>query len=98
MPKHQEPTAQEQPNIGAGLLAPMAMDRILGDWSAEASTLFDELAAQNNAALERLKTCKDSTDVLKVEQAWVSARSRTFLESGVRFASVFANASSKLPA
>lgn len=97
MPKHQENTALEPSSWAAGLPSPMAMDRILGDWGAEASSLFDELAAQNDAALEQLKTCQDSAEVLKVEQGWMTARSRTFLESGIRFAKVFANASSKLP-
>lgn len=59
-------------------------------WTREAQRFQDELSVQGTTALEQLKACKSPLDVLSVEQAWVAARSKAYLETGLRFAQAFA--------
>lgn len=59
-------------------------------WQDEATRYVEELAAQGRKTLGRLSACKTPLDVLSVEQDWVRARSRFYLESGLRFADAFA--------
>jgi hypothetical protein len=66
------------------------VDTGLNSWSFELQRYFTELSSHNMAALERLRACKTPFDVLKVEQDWMSARSKSYLESGLRLAKTFA--------
>lgn len=59
-------------------------------WLKETQRFQEEMFSQGAAALERLRTCKSPVDVLTVEQAWVAARSRAYLEAGPRFAKILA--------
>jgi hypothetical protein len=59
-------------------------------WEGEAARYVDELAAQGRTTLGQLCECKTPLDVLSVEQDWLRARSRFYLESGLRFADAFA--------
>jgi hypothetical protein len=67
-------------------------------WSDEMRRHFDELAAQGAAVLEDLARCQTPYDVLKVEQAWLIARSKSYFDSGLRFAGIFADATRALAA
>jgi hypothetical protein len=67
-------------------------------WSEEMRRHFDELAAQGAAVLEDLARCQTPYDVLKVEQAWLMARSKSYFDSGLRFAGIFADATRALAA
>ena len=66
------------------------MEAGLQTWTQEAQRFYDELALQGQAALEQLKTCKSPIDLFGVEQAWMAARSKAYMESGKRFAEAFA--------
>jgi hypothetical protein len=66
------------------------MEASLAAWTQEAQRFYDEMSAQGRTALEQLKACQSPVEVLSVEQAWLAARSKAYLESGVRFAQVFA--------
>jgi len=68
----------------------VAMGAAYEQWAKESQRLYDEMTAQGSEALEQLKTCKSPMDVLSVEQAWLAARSKTMMESGMRFAQAFA--------
>lgn len=68
----------------------VAMEVSLTAWTEEAQRFYDELALQGQVALEQLKKCQSPLEVLNVEQAWVAARSKAYLESGLRFAQTFA--------
>lgn len=59
-------------------------------WQQETSRFLEELIRQDRATLDRLCECKSPLEVLSVEQEWVRARSRSYLESGLRFAQAFA--------
>jgi hypothetical protein len=59
-------------------------------WEGEAARYVDELAVQGRTTLGQLCECKTPLDVLSVEQDWLRARSRFYLESGLRFADAFA--------
>ena len=59
-------------------------------WQDEATRYVEELAAQGQKTLGRLSDCRTPLDVLSVEQDWVRARSRFYLESSLRFADAFA--------
>ena len=61
-------------------------------WEDEATRYVEELTAQGQKTLDRLCDCKTPLDVLSIEQDWMRARSRFYLESGVRFADAFADA------
>jgi hypothetical protein len=68
------------------------------EWTKESQRLLDEMSAQSFAALEQLKTCKTPLEVLNVEQAWLAARSKVYMDSGMRFARTFANLAGSLTA
>ena len=59
-------------------------------WEDQATRYVEELSAQGRKTLDRLCECRTPLDVLSVEQDWVRARSRFYLESGLRFADAFA--------
>ncbi len=66
------------------------MEAGLEAWTQEAQRFYEELSLQGHTALEQLKACQSPVDVLSVEQAWLAARSKAYLESGMRFAQAFA--------
>jgi hypothetical protein len=68
----------------------VTMEASLAAWTEETQRFYDELALQGKVALEQLKKCQSPIEVLNVEQAWVAARSKAYLESGLRFAQTFA--------
>lgn len=59
-------------------------------WEQETSRFLEELIEQDRRTFDQLCECKSPLDVLAVEQDWVRARSRAYLESGLRFAGAFA--------
>jgi hypothetical protein len=59
-------------------------------WEDEAERYLEELAAQGRETFGQLCGCKTPLDVLSVEQDWLRARSRFYLESSLRFADAFA--------
>jgi hypothetical protein len=67
----------------------VTMEASLAAWTEETQRFYDELALQGQVALEQLKKCQSPIEVLNVEQAWVAARSKAYLESGLRFAQTF---------
>ena len=66
------------------------MEAGLAEWAKEAQRFYDEMSAQGAEVLEQLKGCKSPLDVLSVEQAWLAARSKSYLDTGLRFAQAFA--------
>ena len=67
-----------------------AMEAGLAAWTEEAQRFYDELSLQGQVALDQLRKCQSPMEVLNVEQAWMAARSKAYLESGLRFAQAFA--------
>jgi hypothetical protein len=67
-----------------------ALQTALNTWSQEAETFYGQMASQGSAALAQLQACKSPLEVLNVEQAWLAARSKAYLDSGLRFAQAFA--------
>ena len=65
-------------------------------WTKEAQRFHEEMSVQGTSALEQLKACTSPLEVLSVEQAWVAARSRAYLETGLRFAQAFATIAQSL--
>lgn len=61
-------------------------------WEGEAARYAEELSAQGRKTLGQLCDCRTPLDVLSVEQDWVRARSRFYMESGLRYAGAFAAA------
>ena len=59
-------------------------------WTQEAQRFYDEMSIQGQTAIERLKACQSPVEVLSVEQAWLAARSKAYIESSLRFAQAFA--------
>jgi hypothetical protein len=68
----------------------VTMEASLAAWTEETQRFYDELALQGQVALDQLKKCQSPLEVLNIEQAWVAARSKAYLESGLRFAQTFA--------
>lgn len=60
-----------------------------GAWGRETQRFYDEMSAQGSAAFEQLKACKSPLDVLGVEQAWLSARSKACMDAGTRMAQTY---------
>jgi len=67
-----------------------ALQAALNTWSQEAEAFYGQMASQGSAALAQLQACKSPLEVLNVEQAWLAARSKAYLDSGLRFAQAFA--------
>jgi hypothetical protein len=67
----------------------VTMEASLTAWTEETQRFYDELALQGKVAIEQLKKCQSPIEILNVEQAWVAARSKAYLESGLRFAQAF---------
>jgi hypothetical protein len=59
-------------------------------WTHETQRFYEEMSLQGRAAFEQLKACQSPVDVLSVEQAWLAARSKAYMESSLRFAQAFA--------
>jgi hypothetical protein len=91
-PSHPEAKAYspQSRSGGDGADAGSAFSAGLRIWEEETSRFLDELIRQDRRTLDRLCECKSPLDVLSVEQDWVRARSRAYLESGLRFAEAFA--------
>jgi hypothetical protein len=67
-----------------------AVEAGLAAWTEETQRFYDELALQGQVALDQLQKCQSPLEVMNVEQAWMAARSKAYLESGLRFAQAFA--------
>jgi len=53
-------------------------------WMAEGCAYVDDLAKDSAEALDGLGRCKTPFDVLRVEQTWLMARSKSWFDAGVR--------------
>lgn len=60
-------------------------------WQTESARFVEEMLIEGERTLARLCECRSPLDVLQVEQDWLRARSRSFLESGLRFADAFSH-------
>jgi hypothetical protein len=60
-------------------------------WEDATTRYVEDLATEGRKTFGRLCECRTPLDVLSVEQDWVRARSRFYLESGLRFADAFAD-------
>lgn len=58
-------------------------------WQSESARFVEEMLVQGERTLARLCECRTPLDVLQVEQEWLRARSRSYLESSLRFADAF---------
>lgn len=66
-----------------------ALQAALKTWGQEAESFYAEMARQGAEALAQLQACKSPLEVLSVEQAWLTARSKAYLDSGLRLAQAF---------
>lgn len=73
-------------------------DASFTNWSGEIQRYYGELTSQAMNTFEQLRSCRTPFDVLMVEREWWAARSKAYLESGVRLAQTFAEISAKLGA
>ncbi|MFI4976496.1 MAG: hypothetical protein ACHP84_18325 [Caulobacterales bacterium] len=105
---------QSKPDIGAAATGAMdtishavtdaaersreMVEASLENWNRESQRFYEEFAAQGAEAMEQLKNCKSPLDVLSVEQAWIAARSKAYMDSGLRFAKTFAEMAESLKA
>ena len=62
------------------------MEAGLNAWTDEAQRFYEELSRQGKEAVNQLKACQSPLEVLQVEQAWIAARSKAYMESSLRFA------------
>lgn len=69
-------------------------DAGLNYWRTEYLRWVDEAAADGRATFARLLKSKTPLDVLSAEHDWLRARSRSFLESGIRLVDALAMARS----
>lgn len=60
-------------------------------WQDESSRFVEQMTAHGEAALKQLQACQSPLDVLAVEQSWLQARTQAYMDSGLRFAKVFAS-------
>ena len=60
------------------------IDASLKTWAEEARAYLDDLAKDGAEALDGLVRCKSPFDLLVVEQNWLMARSKSWLNAGVR--------------
>jgi hypothetical protein len=68
----------------------------LETWTREAQAFYEQMSEQGATALAQLAACRSPLEVLEVEQAWLTARSKAYLESGQRFAQAFAKVAESL--
>jgi len=73
------------------------MQTALEAWGRETQRFYDEMSAQGAKTFEQLKACKSPLDVLSTEQAWLSARSKAYMDAGTRWAQIFAEATHGKP-
>ena len=59
-------------------------------WQTECLRWVDEAAADGQATFTRLMKSKTPLDVLSAEHEWLRARSKSFLDSGIRLVDAFA--------
>ncbi len=70
-------------------------------WSSETRRQMEEMSTHNMRTLQQLADCKTPLDILRVEQEWMTERSKAMFEGGVRMAKLFADATqtmAQLPA
>lgn len=60
------------------------LDASFRTWTAEARAYIDDLAKDGTEALKGLSRCQTPYDILVVEQAWILARSKAWLDATVR--------------
>jgi hypothetical protein len=92
-PSHPDANAsspQPRGRLDGAAIDGSALSNGLRIWERETSRFLEELIQQDRRTLDQLCECKSPLDVLAVEQDWVRARSRAYLESGLRFAEAFA--------
>jgi len=75
----------EASDRGAALVA-----RQMRDWQEESRRFGDEFSTQAKTALDKLAACRSPADVLAVEQAYMSARAQSYMDSALRWAHTFA--------
>jgi len=68
----------------------------LETWTREAQTFYEQMTEQGTTALTQLAACRSPMEVMQVEQAWLKARSKAYLDSGQRFAQAFAKVAENL--
>ena len=59
-------------------------ENALKTWGAEAHAFVETMAADGAAAVQGLRKCKSPFEALMVEQAWLTARSKAYIEAGRR--------------
>lgn len=61
-------------------------------WSSETRRQIEDMSAHNMSAMQQLADCKTPLDIVRVEQEWMTARSKAMFEASVRMATLFADA------
>ncbi|HWA60669.1 MAG TPA: hypothetical protein VG939_04805 [Caulobacteraceae bacterium] len=64
----------------------------LATWGQEAERFVEEMAQQARLTLDDLANCKTPLEVMAVEQDWLQARAKAYMDASVRFAHAFADA------
>jgi hypothetical protein len=81
------PQAVEDAALGIGAIAERSRgfyENALKTWSEESHAFFEAMARDGAAAFEQLQACKSPVDVIGVEQAWLAARSKAYMDAGRR--------------
>lgn len=56
----------------------------LKTWGEEGHAFFETMARDGAVAFEQLQKCKSPIEALNVEQAWLMARSKAYMDAGRR--------------
>jgi hypothetical protein len=72
------------------------MEAGLEAWTREAQRYQDEFSEQGAVALQQLRACTSPLEVLGVEQSWLAARQKSYLDAGLRMAQAFATIAQSL--
>jgi hypothetical protein len=59
-------------------------ENALRTWGEEGHTFLETMAKDGASAFEQLQKCKSPFEALSVEQAWLLARSKAYMEAGRR--------------
>ena len=71
-------------------------ENALRTWGEEGHAFLETMAKDGTAAFERLQKCKSPMEALSVEQAWLMARSKAYMDAGRRMFEAGSKAAKKV--
>jgi hypothetical protein len=54
------------------------------EWSGEGRRFLEQMAIDAEEAFEHFRTCKSPLDAMAVQQAWLAARAKAYVDTGFR--------------